>query len=566
MLTALPVLILGAALCVLGLGWPLAARLALEPGEKLLAAVVLSLLAVFVTAWAVYTAALPLAALWLLPAAAALGLALSVRSVAAALRDSAVRELLAAQAFVTAWSVFCLAFVVTYSGGGWTADWFEHWERARFFVERRPLDTLFIDHAVLTARPPLANLLVAAGLGLTRVDFARYQLFSTLLASLAFLPAAVLAQRWGGPRAPRLLAVLFCVNPLFVQNATFAWTKLPAACFVLAALVFFLRAAAAARPVVPALLFAAALAAGLLAHYSAGPAALVFAAAWLVVTWQRRTDRAWLAATGAGAALGVVLLALWFGWAVAAYGPRATFLANTTVEAAAPTAAAQVVRGALNLRDTLVPHFFRSVDPALIAQRSPAGALRDTWFQFYQVTLPGGFGALGALVLAVALARAWPAAPPRIRLGWTLTVAAFVVLGVAVHGARDTWGLAHICLQPLVLLGLAWLAARIPAAPPLLRAGLVVGAAFDFVAGIALHLAVQNFAFERLAGPAAFATWQSDHTAAAVMNLAGKLRHELVFFADTLPFPPSLLAVAALSLLAAVVYRALRSPAPAAAD
>ncbi len=231
MLTALPVLILGAALCVLGLGWPLAARLALEPGEKLLAAVVLSLLAVFVTAWAVYTAALPLAALWLLPAAAALGLTLSVRSVAAALSDSAVRELLAAQAFVTAWSVFCLAFVVTYSGGGWTADWFEHWERARFFVERRPLDTLFIDHAVLTARPPLANLLVAAGLGLTRVDFARYQLFSTLLASLAFLPAAVLAQRWGGPRAPRLLAVLFCVNPLFVQNATFAWTKLPAACF-----------------------------------------------------------------------------------------------------------------------------------------------------------------------------------------------------------------------------------------------------------------------------------------------------------------------------------------------
>lgn len=558
MLTALPVLTLGAALCALGLGWPLAARLALEPAEKLLAAVILSLLAVFVTAWVVYTAALPLAAFWLLPAAAALGLALSFRSVAAALRDSAVRELLAAQAFVTAWSVLCLAFVVTYSGGGWTADWFEHWERARFYVERRPLDTVFIDHAALTARPPLANLLVAAALALSRVDFAHYQLFSTLLASLAFLPAAVLAQRWAGPRAIRLLAVLFLVNPLFVQNTTFAWTKLPAAAFVLAALVFFLRAAASDRPLAPALIFAAALAAGLLAHYSAGPAAVVFAAAWLVVTWRRRRERAWLAATAAGAALGAAVLALWFGWAVAAYGPRATFLANTSVEAAAPTAAGQLARVALNLRDTLVPHFFRSIDPALIAQRSPAGALRDTWFQFYQVTLPGGFGALGAFVLAGVLARARPAAPPRIRLGWTLAVAAFVVLGVAVHGARDTWGLAHICLQPLVLLGLAALAARVPAAPPLLRAGLVLGAAFDFVAGIALHLAVQNFAFERLAGPAALATWQNDHTAAAVMNLAGKLRHELVFFADTLPLPPALLAVAGLGLLGAAVHRAIR--------
>ncbi len=563
MLTALPVLLLGAAVCAFGLGWPVAARLALDPAEKLLAALVLSLLAAFAVGWIVYTAALPLAVLWTLPAAAAAALAASHRSVAAALRAPSVREALAAQAAVTGWTLLCLAFVATYSGGGWTADWFEHWERARFFVERRPLDTLFIDHAALTARPPLANVLVAAGLALTRVDFARYQLFSTLLASLAFLPAAVLAQRWAGPRAARLLAVLFCVNPLFVQNATFAWTKLPAACFVLAALVFFLRAASAARPLVPALLFAAALAAGLLAHYSAGPAAVVFAGAWLVVTVRRRTDRAWLAATGAGAAVGALLLALWFGWAVATYGPRATFLANTSVEAAAPAAAEQLARVALNLRDTLVPHFFRSVDPALIAQRSAAGALRDTWFQFYQVTLPGGFGALGALVLAAALARARPDTPPRIRRSWTLAVAAFVGLGVAAHGARDTWGLAHICLQPLVLLGLAWLAARIPAAPPLLRAGLAVGAAFDLVFGIALHLAVQNFAFERLAGPAAFATWQTDHTAAAVMNLAGKLRHELVFFADTLPLPPALLAVAAVSFLAAVIHRALRAPAAA---
>jgi hypothetical protein len=381
-----------------------------------------------------------------------------------------------------------------------------------------------------------------------------------LLASLAFLPAAVLAQHWAGLRATRLLVVLFCLNPLFVQNATFAWTKLPAAAFVLAALVFFLRAVAADRPLAPALLFAVALAAGLLAHYSAGPAAVLFAVAWLVVTVRRRRDRAWLAATAAGATLGAAVLALWFGWALAAYGPRDTFLANTSVAAAAPTAADQLARVALNLRDTLVPHFFRTVDPTLIAQRSTAGALRDTWFQFYQVTLPGSFGVLGALVLTTVLARAWPTAPPRIRLGWTLAAAAFVFLGVAVHGARDTWGLAHICLQPLVLLGLAALAALLPAAPPGLRAALAVGAAFDFLAGIALHLAVQNFAFERLAGPAAFATWQTDHTAAAVMNLAGKLRHELVFFADTVPLPPSLLAVAALGLLAALVLRAIRPP------
>ena len=80
------------------------------------------------------------------------------------------------------------------------------------------------------------------------------------------------------------------------------------------------------------------------------PHAVVFAAAWLVVSWRRRRERAWLAATAAGAALGAGLLALWFGWAVAVYGPRATFLANTSVEAAAP-ASIEVFATALSTRD-----------------------------------------------------------------------------------------------------------------------------------------------------------------------------------------------------------------------
>src|SRR5262249_59914048 len=61
-----------------------------------------------------------------------------------------------------------------------------------------------------------------------------YQLAMTFFSSLTFLPAALLARRFGGCRgAVTALALLFMVNPMFLENATFAWTKLPAAFFVL---------------------------------------------------------------------------------------------------------------------------------------------------------------------------------------------------------------------------------------------------------------------------------------------------------------------------------------------
>ncbi len=540
---------------------PVTAPLSLETAEKWLAALVLFLLGLFLGAWAIFVSKLPLSLTWAVPAAAVTcGLALH-RPLRQLWHDAALRALLGWQLVISAWCVGWLALVATYSGGGWTGDWYEHWERARFFVEGGPLDTMFIGHAALTARPPLANVVTAAGLALTQVAFAPYQFLSTLLASLAFAPAALLAWRWGGRRAVPVLALLFMVSPLFVQNATFAWTKLPAACFVLAALVFFLRAWDSERPVAPAALFAASLAAGILTHYSAGIAGLVMAAAWIGRAWTRRADRAWWQATAAGVLVGATVLATWFGWAISAFGSKGTFLANTSVQASAANPDQQILRIGLNLHDTLVPHFLRPLDESLITQTNFWGALRDWWFQLYQVNLLFAFGLLGWLVLGAILLNAARRAAPSVRSGWSAAIGASVLLGVGVHGARDTWGLAHICLQPLVLLGLALLAARWDSLARRWRIVLVAGAVFDLVFGLALHFAVQNLAFERWAGPHGFVRWQNHNTEGAVMNMAAKLQHHLQFFGDTAP-PPGSIALALLALLIGAVWRTTRRHLP----
>jgi hypothetical protein len=533
-----------------------------DPAETLLIAGLAAAVGLWLFAWTIYVCALPISFVAFSPVLAVAGLALARRRLLNALRDPDARNLLLAQALVTLWCLGWLSFVTSYSGGGWTGDWFEHWDRARFFLTREALDYRFLGSYALPARPPLANVLTAAFLAATRFDFAAYQLISTLLASLAFFPAALLARRFGGTRASAVFAALLIVNPLFVQNATFAWTKLPAAAGVLAALYFFLRAHDADAPRAAPALFAASLAAALLTHYSAGPAAVVLALAWFVRGWPRRCDAHWWRRTLFAAAVGGAILAPWFAWSLAHYGAAGTFLSNSSVTTADARQGPPLLKILLNLRDTLVPHFLRPLDPALIVQKNLWGAVRDWCFQLYQLNLPLACGSVAGLVLVRELIRTAVTTAPAPRTGWALALAGVVALSIAVHGERDHWGLTHICLQSFVLLALAFLAARWSALTRPWRLALIAGAIVDFLAGIALHFAVQNFAPDRWLAPAGnpYATYKG-YNESAFMNLAAKLQHQLVFVADRSPVPPAL-ALALLAAILALMLTRARAAAP----
>lgn len=550
----------------LGFSWPVVARSVLPPAEKVVASVVLSLLGVYLAGWSIYVFALSPNFLWALPVLAVLGLVWRRTELWNVCQDPTVRALLTAQTIIMAWCVGWLATVQSYSGGGWAADWFEHWERARFFLERGPLNTKFLGQYALTARPPLANIVTGAFLSLTRVDFPHYQFFSTLLATLVFLPAALLARRWGSPRSIGILAVALMVSPLFVQNATFAWTKLPTAFFVLTSLYLVLRAQDGISSGASTVLAGVCLAAGILTHYSAGPYFLMLTLGWLILGWPRRADRVWRQQTALAAAAGAMVLATWFFWSLTAFGTHGTFLTNSSVTSADARQGNQLVKMALNLFDTVVPHFLRPLDGSLIAQTSPWGALRDGFFQSYQVNLPLAFGSVAWIALAFELARSASVAERRVRAFWILFISGVVLLGTASHGQRDHWGLAHICLQSLVILGLAWLAARWDSLARPWRLALIAGAVVDFAFGIVLHFGVQNFIVERWLAPgrpfdATFATLSEP----ARMNLLAKMTHRVPFFSEAVALPLGVILVLLVLTLALASYQ-LRSSSRATAD
>jgi 4-amino-4-deoxy-L-arabinose transferase-like glycosyltransferase len=553
-------LVLGVAF---GLSRPLVDRLRLAPAEGVVAGAALSLIGAWAVAWAVFVSGCPLWGYWLLPALAAAGIALGWRGAARLASDPAARDLMAGQLIVTAWCVAFLSFVRSHSGGAWMGDWLEHWQRARFFLRDWPRDSPFIDIFEMPARPPLANVLTAAFMGLTRADYAHFQVIMAALCSLAYLPVGLLAWRFGGGRAARVAAVVLMVSPLFMQNATYPWTKLPAVFFILGGLYFFLRvrdrdAASGRAAVVCALLLGGAV----VTHYSAGPYVGVLAVAWIAMGWGRRRDPAFLRMTAAAAAAGACVLLPWFAWSVAQYGWHATFLSNSSVTTLGRWQGSHLLKIALNLRDTLLPPQVRGFRGSLFRQTSRWGALRDECFLLYQINLPLALGSVGCLAVAREALRAARAAEPGDRRFWILTLAGFIVLSIAVYGDREHYGIVHICLQSVVLLGLAFLASRWAVLGRGWRLALVAGWCVDFCLGIALQFAVEDFAIDRWLLPGRnLAQVAQTYTLVSQENLREKIIAHFAYFADILATPPALVLALLGAILLMALLRARRVPA-----
>ncbi len=470
-------------------------------------------------------------------------------------RESEVREAFVAWTLVSAGALALLACVFSYSGGGWTGDWEEHYQRVRLLLRLRTEDAEFRHLFTFPARPPLANLADAALLRVTGAGYARHQVFMLLLNSLAILPAAGFARTFGGGRAAAAAtAALFLLNPLFLQNATYAWTKLITAFFVLAGL-HLLFAADRDRPRTLAGLGLLTL--GVLTHYSACVWLLPAGGVWL---WQERarwTEAAFRRTAALAVLLSTALLAPWLAFAVQRYGLAATLGSNTAAVGAAKLSWSENLLSAFpKLWATLVPPFLRSFDRSLLDQANPWTHFRDVVFSHYQANLFLGAGLAGLVLLAACAFRpSWRPALPNAG-GWWVALAGATVLGTAVHPGADPWGLAHICLQPLVLLGVALAAARLPrlaaAEERLLALGVALAATADYLLGIVLHYSATAMQLNRPPGQGLF-DYAAGLSVVARFNLQRKIHYGEDYFADTV----SLTWWAALVLFTAVFLLAL---------
>ncbi|PYS96170.1 MAG: hypothetical protein DMF50_05740 [Acidobacteria bacterium] len=541
-----------------GAGW--------SPAETLTASVALSLVGLYLASFLIFALDLAPAVHVVLLAVCAFLTFAAAPDLRRLLASTEARGLLAWLGLIALWSVSLQALVRGYSGGDWYWDWLEHFERSRFFLGP-PVDGGTFRAYSLPARPPLMNLLAAHLLAVAGSRFRVYQVAACLLGIFAFLPVSLLAGRFapGRERPAAIAAALLMLNPMFVENATYPWTKLLCVFFILSGLAFYL--AGAARNDFPRLLLAfTCLAAAVATHYSAAPYALFLAGHYLLFVVPR-ARRPWRDVAAIAAAAGLVL-GSWLAWSVLTYGARETIVATPTVrDAAAFSAAGNLSKVGRNLERTLVPHALR------FEAGASWGGLRDGFFRLYQSNLPFALGILGPVLLACALrlrrrsgASVEPAGGPsffgpRFWIGFVLFD---LLVGIAVHGGEAPSGLAQVSLQPLVMLGVAFIAARFAGLPRGVRLLAAAGLLFDLVFGILLHFRLQSLPWDDPGGAGLFAPTHADLAIGSSQgNWALKQEYGVVFLGDVLQgwrWVPVLLAAVSLAAALAVLLRAAIRP------
>ncbi len=534
-----------------------ARRLRGPPLEQLLAAVLFSGIGAYLLAFALYLLKVPAAwyGLWAIAGLAAGWV--QRREWRGFAQDADVRACLGPWAVVITWVLGVLALIHHYSGGAWAGDWIEHYQRTLFFLNHWPLNVRFLALYALPARPPLANLVVGGLMALTARDYAHFQLGNTLFNTLAFLPAVALLRHFTKSRsAPWLLALVWMLNPMMLQNATFAWTKQSTAFFVLTGLWFFLRGRQTGAAWRDHLAFLA-LGAGALCHYSAGPYLVATALLYLVLERRNLAHVAGWRRTAVVAAGGVALLATWLAWSFGHYGLHQTLLSNTTAMDFAGGGA--WLRGFFgNMLVTLVPQSpWRLDDGIMFGGMDPVAFVRDYYFMVYQANFLWAIGSGAWLAVLWLVVNAWRRqktnSTPGLSLsawtGWALLVFA---LSMASH-PPDQWGVAQVGLQPLVMLALVMLAARAARLPPLLRRVLALTAVLDFLLGSVLHLAIEHRDYRPAWLPGQpLARVAADQNTSARINIQYKLLHGLDYFGDRAQ-APTLLVVGLLALLLVLV-------------
>ncbi|MBA4423905.1 MAG: hypothetical protein C0390_12545, partial [Syntrophus sp. (in: bacteria)] len=346
-------------LCSFAPGYALVRRLQrFDPIEKLVASVGFSLILLYLFGQAIFVSGVSWHWAWA-------GTALSAAVFAFYFKE--IRRLFAVPSVKLAslcfgglflWNLLMLGIIRNSTGGGWGGDWYEHFDRAVWFIDHGPLNHLFTGIYLLPARPPLMNMIASFFLAQVGKEYASFQVLFSFMNLLPFLACALLARLFvrQATKWIVLVALVFAFNPLFLQNAQYTWTKGATSFYVLAALWFYIQSWRRQDVVRMGVAFFS-LSAGLLIHYSAGPYILVFVGHYLCyVFWTRHSKVKELLVSAVPSA---ALLATWFAYSLHAYGVYKTVATNSAVTDSLKMNLAQnLEKMALNIADTLKPYVF----------------------------------------------------------------------------------------------------------------------------------------------------------------------------------------------------------------
>lgn len=388
----------------------------------------------------------------------------------------------------------------------WIGDWQEHYDRALFFLQRWPVWSKVAGGYILPARPPMMNMIESLFMAQGGPTYDFYQAISGFLNAALFLAVAGLACDWSGRRMAKIVAALVALSPWFMQNDTYPWTKLYCTFYVVLGIWLYRR-----QFRMLALLM---LTAGTLVHYSAAIVA-AYVAIYDLCTHRnqwRRIGACWLACT--------VLMMTWVGWALVTYGSQFVGSTSTAMEAEKHSRTELVQNFVWNAYLSIIPRGFYPNTILHIAHSYiyPAVKVRDIFFLAYEPGLLWAWGVGGIVAMIWAL---WHTRLTG-RGFWIGFVVCTYIGGLLAHTPLgfDLGGIAHVVMQPIVWVGLAWLVSRVKEIPKWVVRVWIAGVFFD-ASWLMFHFALESRVLTYIKYPAGYAP--ADSSAASFTTMANAL-------------------------------------------
>jgi hypothetical protein len=493
-----------AAVCLVGPGLFFVRHLRWKPAETLCASVAASVLLIYLASSAIFWMHIQnvAAAHWVVTGICLILTLASGRDWARLFNRRQVRRVSCAFLILWVWTILLLSIIRHYAGGTWYGDWVEHYKRCLFFLEHWDLQYKFLGMYLVTARPPVMNLVCAHFMAMLGKDYVPFQMTAAFLNLLPALPCCLFASAFAPPKVGRkkaiaILTLILAASPMFMEQVTYAWTKSFTAFFCLMSLWIYLRAWRKADRTRFIAAFVCAVAACLSHFYAVGwTAALVLH--YLLVVWPKR-PRKWREAAEIGVAC-AALSATWFVWAMIAYGPRTPFNSSTTAWSVHnENLRDRVATIGFDLESTFVPYFLRAVPYDQISQTSRLGLLRDKAFDLYQTNAMFCLGLAGIVALFYVISRKDESrgkTPGELRRFWIFFFATTIFLGLVSVPTPDDWGDAHLFLVPQALLILSALAGAVAGMRSGWRIAWIFAIAIDFALGILLQVHLENRVFQ----------------------------------------------------------------------
>jgi len=421
--------------------------------------------------------------------------------------------------------VYFQTFLPIYSGGLWSFDWWEHYQRAMFFLDKLPLSTHFGAY-LLTARPPVFNVVDFFFQSFLGRDFWVFQIVSTLLNLIILLPSYLITKYFFGEKSKFLfafVAVILLLNPSIIIETTFTWSKAMTVGYILLGLLFYLRFRKTKQSL---FLYLTALFMGIgqITHYSTAPyfIIIVFDLIFQKITASKISWKALFNFAG----IFLVTISVWYLWAVFNFGFLQTLFGNTTFQQQNYHSLFQIIAKELN---NSVKTFLPVLSPGYLhyinTQSSFWVRTYDETFALYATTIPGQITFTLCLVLWL-MSRKF-----KLKNSFLLYFCILgFVLGILVLPKIEPTGLAHITMLPISCLLISLAAGYLFS----LRKSklfylLLTGVILEAIIGIGLRL----YIFQHDLKPSYF---MNDRSVKVVQEHRGnyilKKEHNLIFLSD----------------------------------